>query len=103
MGYAEPGSALLSSALHAPPRLGFVPRSSQTDDPPHETLAAALKSQAWTQNSPTMPLLNAIARLIRKLRGYFRDVHRSREDLTDSLSQENVLPPIPPADGKRFK
>ena len=50
-----------------------------------------------------MPLMNAIVRLIRKLRGYSRDVHHSREDLTDSISQANVLPPIPPADGKRLK
>jgi hypothetical protein len=50
-----------------------------------------------------MPLGDAIARLIRKLRGYFRDVHRSREDLADSISSENVLPPIPPPDGKRLK
>jgi hypothetical protein len=50
-----------------------------------------------------MPLTNAIARLVHKLRNYFRDVNRSREELTDSISSENVLPPIPPADGKRLK
>jgi hypothetical protein len=50
-----------------------------------------------------MPFRGAIARLIRKLRSYFRDVHRSREELTDSVSSEDVLPPIPPSDGKRLK
>jgi hypothetical protein len=44
-----------------------------------------------------------IARLIGKLREYSRHVHRSRQELTDSISQENVLPPIPPGDGKRLK
>jgi hypothetical protein len=53
----------------------------------------------WQQ----MPLMNAIARLIRKLRSYLRDAHRSRQELTDSISSENVLPPIPPPDGKRLK
>jgi hypothetical protein len=50
-----------------------------------------------------MALINAIVRLIGKLRGYFRDVHRSREELADSVSSENVLPPIPPPDGKRLR
>jgi hypothetical protein len=50
-----------------------------------------------------MPLRNAFPRLIRKVRGYFRDVQRSREELADSVSSENVLPPIPPADGKRLR
>jgi hypothetical protein len=50
-----------------------------------------------------MLLRNAIARLIRKLRGYPREVRRNREELADSISSENVLPPIPPADGKRLK
>ena len=50
-----------------------------------------------------MTLINATARLIRKLRGYPRKVRRNRDDLTDSITQENVLPPIPPPDGKRLK
>jgi hypothetical protein len=50
-----------------------------------------------------MALMDAIARLIRRLRGHLRDVHDSREELTDSISSENVLPPIPPPDGKRLK
>ena len=50
-----------------------------------------------------MRLKDAIARLIRKLHSYFRDIDRSREQLADSISFENVLPPIPPSDGKRLK
>ena len=50
-----------------------------------------------------MPLANTITRLIRKLRSYFRDLDRSREELADSISSENVLPPIPPSDDKRLK
>jgi hypothetical protein len=50
-----------------------------------------------------MPLGDAIARLIRKLSGYPREVRRSRDDLTHSISSESVLPPIPPPDGKRLK
>jgi hypothetical protein len=37
-----------------------------------------------------------IASLIRKLRDYFHDVERSREDLADSVSTENALPKLPP-------
>jgi hypothetical protein len=50
-----------------------------------------------------MRLTNAITRLVRKLRGYVENVQRSREELTDSISEEHVLPPIPPGDGKRLK
>jgi hypothetical protein len=50
-----------------------------------------------------MPLMNEIARLLGRLRGYFGAVHRSREELADSISQEHVLPPIPPPDGKRLR
>jgi hypothetical protein len=50
-----------------------------------------------------MPLMNAITRLIHRFREYFREVHRSRQELADSISSENVLPPIPPPDGKRLK
>jgi len=50
-----------------------------------------------------MPLMRTVARLIRRLRGYVGEVQRSREELTSSLSQETVLPPIPPADGKRVR
>ena len=50
-----------------------------------------------------MPLMRTVARLIRRLRGYLHNVHRSREALADSISSENVLPPIPPADGKRLR
>jgi hypothetical protein len=64
-------------------------------------------SPSWPGSSdaalPQVSLMNAIVRLMRKLRGYFRDVQRSREDLTDSTSQESVLPPIPPGNGKRLK
>jgi hypothetical protein len=50
-----------------------------------------------------MPLMNAFARLILRLRRYILDLRLSREDLADSISSETVLPPIPPADGKRLK
>jgi len=50
-----------------------------------------------------MPSRNSIARLIHRLRCYFRDVDQSREELADSTFAETVLPPIPPPDGKRLK
>jgi hypothetical protein len=50
-----------------------------------------------------MRLINTIGKLTRELRGYVKAVQRSREELTDSISEENVLPPIPPADRKRLK
>jgi hypothetical protein len=43
-----------------------------------------------------MLLMNAIARLIGKLRDYVRDVTEAG-GLADSISSENVLPPIPRA------
>jgi hypothetical protein len=50
-----------------------------------------------------MPLRNVIARLIGRLRGYFRAVRRSRTELTDSISQEPCCRPYLPPNGKRLR
>jgi hypothetical protein len=47
--------------------------------------------------------INTILKSTHKLRAYVRTVQRSREELADSISEENVRPPIPPSDRKHPK
>jgi hypothetical protein len=49
-----------------------------------------------------MPM-NPIATLIRNLRRYLHDLQQSRQDLADSTSSDNLLPPLPPGDDKHKK
>ena len=84
------------------PIVGADTHESQAFREPASAGRAAFEEAALRSCGRRMLLRNAIPRLIRKVRGYFRDVQRSRAELTDSVS-ENVLPPIPPPDGKRLR
>ena len=79
---------------------GYSRTDALSDRTRDQARAHTDRSQGYLQ---PMTVLNPIARLIGKLRGYFRDVHEGREELADSIPSENVLPPIPPADGKRLR
>jgi hypothetical protein len=50
-----------------------------------------------------MQLLTAIVKSTRKFRDYVRSLQRSREELANSIPEENALPPIPPSDHKHPK
>jgi hypothetical protein len=48
-----------------------------------------------------MNISSRLKAFVRKVRNYGQKVEESRTDLADSVSSENVLPPIPPDKPRR--